>query len=124
MAVSAIEKVNQPRVSEIDLVLDTSLVANPTGNVCTSKELDNECAMFKTDAIRVEVASIICAYDPLLFCDLLDDNIVLSKLSAAVGSTTVKQQDPECVVDIWYQYESVGAGLPAVREIGRASYSR
>ena len=41
MAVSAIEKVNQPRVSAIDLFLDTSLVANPIGNVRTSKELDN-----------------------------------------------------------------------------------
>ena len=79
MAVSAIEKVNQPRVSAIDLVLDISLVENPTGNVLTSKELDNECAMFKTYAIRAEVASISCAYDPVLFCDLLDDNIDLSK---------------------------------------------
>ena len=53
MAASAIEKVNQPRVtgrevwakprevSEIDLVLDTSLVENPTGSVSTSKYMDN-----------------------------------------------------------------------------------
>ena len=61
MELSAIEKVNQPGVSAIDLVLDTSLVATPIGNVRTSKELDNECAMFKTDAIRAEVASISCA---------------------------------------------------------------
>ena len=100
MAVSAIEKVNQPRVSAIDLVLDTSLVANPTGNVSTSKELDNECAMFKTDAIRADVASISCAYDPILFYDLLDNKIALSKFSAAVDSTTAKQQDTDCDMDI------------------------
>ena len=66
--------------------------------------------MFKTDAIRAEVASISCAYDRVLFCDLLDDKIALSKLSASVGSTIVKKQYPNCVKDIWDQYESVGAG--------------
>ena len=52
------------------------------------------------DAITAEVGSISCAYDPVLFCDLFDDNIALSKLSAAFGSTTVKQQDPHCEMDI------------------------
>ena len=65
--------------------------------------------MFKTDSIRAEVVSISCAYDPVLFCDLLDDNIAISKLSSAVGRTTVKQQDPDCEMDIWDQRESVGA---------------
>ena len=91
---------NPREVSSIDLVLDTSLVANPTGNVSTSKELDNECAMFKTDAIRADVASISCAYDPILFYDLLDNKIALSKFSAAVDSTTAKQQDTDCDMDI------------------------
>ena len=52
------------------------------------------------DAITAEVGSISCAYDPVLFCDLLDDNISLSKLLAAVAITTVKQQDPHCEMDI------------------------
>ena len=73
--------------------------------------------MFKTDAIRVEVASISCAYDPVLFCGLLNANISLSKLSASVGSTTVKQQDPDCVVDIWYKCKSVGAGSDYMEEL-------
>ena len=73
---------NPREVSVIYLVLGTSLVANPTGNVSTSKDLDNECAMYKTDAIRAEVASISCTHDIVLFCDLLDKKIALSKLSA------------------------------------------
>ena len=84
------------------------MVENPKGAVSTSKELDNECEMFKTDDFRTEAASISCAYDPVLFCDLLDDNSALSKLSAAFGSTTVKQKDTDCVVNIWYQCDIVG----------------
>ena len=99
------------------------MVANPTGNVCTSQNVENECAMFKTDAIRAEVASIICAYDIVLFCDLLDDNIALSKFSAAVGSKTANKQDPECVVDIWYQCERVGAGSGYMDALESASHA-
>ena len=59
--------------------------------------------MFKTFGIRAEVASISCTYDTVVFCDLLDDNIALSKFLAAVGITTVNQQDPDYIVDIWDQ---------------------
>ena len=114
---------NPGEVSAIYLVLDTSFVANPTGNVSTSKELDNEFEMLKTDAIREKVASISCAYDPVLFCDLLDDNIALSKLLAEVGRTTVKQQDPEFVMDIWDQCESVGAGSGYMDALPSASHA-
>ena len=114
---------NPREVSAIDLVLENSSVANPTGNVSISKELDNECAMLNTDAIRAEVASISCAYDLVLFCDLLDDDIALSKLLEAVGSTTANQQDTDCVMDIWYQCESVGAGSGYMDALASASHS-
>ena len=51
--------------------------------------------MFKADLIQAEVASTSCCYDPEVFCDLLDDNLALSKLSAAVGSTTSVSDDPD-----------------------------
>ena len=79
--------------------------------------------MFKTDDFRTEAASISCAYDPVLFCDLLDDNITLFKFSAAVGSTKVKQQYPDCVMDNWYQCESVGSGSGYMDAFISASHS-
>ena len=100
------------------------MVANSTGNVSISKELDNECAILKTDAIRAEVASISCAYDPVLFCDLLDGNIAISKFSAVVGSTSVKQQDPLCVMDIWDHCENVGPGIGYMDAFASASHAK
>ena len=44
------------------------------------------------------MASTRCCYDPEVFCDLLDDNMALSKFSAAVGSTTSVPEDPDCVI--------------------------
>ena len=79
--------------------------------------------MFKKDAIRTEVASISCAYDPVLFCDLLDDNIAFSKYLASVGSTTVKQQDPDFDMDIWDQCESIGAGSGSMDAFASASHA-
>ena len=40
-------------------------------------------------------------YDQVLFCDLLDDGIALSKFSTAVGSTSAILKDPESVMDLW-----------------------
>ena len=39
---------------------------------------------------------MISVFDPELFCDLLDDEIALSKFSGAVGSTTANLQNPDC----------------------------
>ena len=55
------------------------------------------CLMSKTDSIRAEVAFTSCCYDPRVVCDLLDVNMALSKLFAAVGSTTSIPEDPNYV---------------------------
>ena len=75
----------------------------------------NECEAFKQDAIRSEVASVSCAYYPVLFCDILDDNIALSKFSTAVGSKTASPKDPDSVIDLLdspqdLDCESLGSG--------------
>ena len=63
--------------------------------------MKNECEAFKQNTIRSEVASVSCAYDPVLFCDLLDDNIALSKFSTAFGNTTASPKDRDSVMDLW-----------------------
>ena len=44
------------------------------------------------------MTSISCWYDPEVICDLLDDNMAVSKFSAALGSTTSVPEDPDCVI--------------------------
>ena len=88
-------------ISAVDSVIDTSGVAVEKKDCRTSEELETDCELFKLDPIRAEVASMSCAYDPVLFCHLLDEQIALSKFSAAVGSATVRHQDPNSVIDFW-----------------------
>ena len=65
----------------------------------TSKEFDDDCELFRIDAIRAEVGSASWAYYPVLLCDLLGDNIALPKITTAVGSTAAKSQDPDSIID-------------------------
>ena len=88
-------------ISAVDSVIETSAVTVETKDCRTSEELETDCELFKMDAIQAEVASMSCAYDPVLFCDLLDEQIALSKFSAAAGSTTARHQDPDSVIEFW-----------------------
>ena len=88
-------------ISAIDSILNTSTVAYWANDARTELELSDECETFKQDAIISELAYISCAYDPVLFFDLLDDKIALSKFSTAVGSTSAILKDPESVMDLW-----------------------
>ena len=75
--------------------------------------MSNECEAFKQDEIRYEVASVSCAYDPVLFCDLLDDNIALSKFSTAFGNTTASPKDPDIVMYLWESTKILAVNLLA-----------
>ena len=86
-----------------------------SGVTKTSEEYDDDCELFRMDTIRAKVASVSCAYDPVLFCDLLDDNIALSKFATAVGSMPATSQDPDSVIDFWDDPE------PDVEHIGEGS---
>ena len=88
-------------VAAMDSVIETSVAAVDAHDCRTSQELEDECELFKMDPVCAEVAAISCTYDPVLFCDLLDDHIALSKFSTAVGSTTARIQDPDSVMDFW-----------------------
>ena len=74
------------------------VVVSRADNARTHDELSNERLVFKADPIRSDVASIIIVFDPEVFCDLLDDQISLSKFSSAVGSTTGNPQNPDCEI--------------------------
>ena len=88
-------------ISAINSVIETSVFTDGPDVPHISAEFDNDCKVFRMDIMRTEAASVSCVYDPALFCDLLDDNIALSKFSTAVGSTTAKFQDPDSVIDSW-----------------------
>ena len=69
------------------------------------------------DAMRAEVALVSCVYDPVFFCDLMDNSIVLFKFSTALGGTTVKFQDPDSVISVLDDPELD----PSVEHLGECS---
>ena len=78
-------------ISDIYSILNTSIVAYRANNAQTELELNNEFEAFKQDAIRSDVASVSCAYYPVLFCDLLDDKIALAKVLLLLESRQLFQ---------------------------------
>ena len=44
--------------------------------------------------MRLQVASVSGAYDPEIFCEMINEQVATSKFSAAVGNTMVNPQDP------------------------------
>ena len=44
--------------------------------------------------MQVQVASARGAYDPEIFCEVINDQVTTSKFSAAVGSTMANPKDP------------------------------
>ena len=113
-AVSDFGRNNTGEISAIYSILNTSMVAYRAKDNQAELELGDECKALKQDAIRSAVASVSCAYDPVLFCDILDDNIALLKFSTAAGSTTASPKDPDSVMEIRDSpqdpdYESLGS---------------
>jgi hypothetical protein len=88
-------------VSVVNSVVETSVFADGPGVPKTSIEFGDDCELSRMDAMSAAAASVSCAYDPVLFCDILDYNIARSKLSSAEGSTTATFQDPDSVIDFW-----------------------
>ena len=86
-------------ISAIESILNTSIVADLANNARTELEFSNECEVSKQDSIRAEVASVSFAYDPVLFCDILDNNIALSNFSAAVEIMAAGPKDPSCTAE-------------------------
>ena len=51
--------------------------------------------LLEEDAMRLQVASVSGAYDPEIFCEMINEQVTTSKFSAAVGSTMANPQDPD-----------------------------
>ena len=77
-AISDFGWINTAEILAIDSILHTSMVVYWSNNAQTDFELSYECEAFKQDAIISEVASVSCAYDPVLFCNFFNDIIALS----------------------------------------------
>ena len=82
-------------ISAIYSIPNNSMVAYRANNAIAELELSDECEAFKQDAIISELASVSCAYNPVLFCDILDDNIALPKVSTAFGSRKAIPKYPD-----------------------------
>ena len=65
---------------------------------CVWEDRGVSCLIFKVNVIHAKVGSTSCCYGPEVFCDLFDNNTALSKVSAAIGSTTSIPEDPGCVI--------------------------
>ena len=70
-------------------------IASRTDNARIDDELANKCLAFKAYPIRAEVASISIAFEPKIFCDILYDQIAMSKFPGAIGSTTANPHNPD-----------------------------
>ena len=72
----------------MDIILSNLVVSSWADNACKDDELSDERLEFKSDPIRAEVDSMGSVLDPEVSCDLLDDQIALSKFSGAVRRNT------------------------------------
>ena len=59
------------------------------------KEVDEANIFLEEDSMRVQVALVSGAYDPEIFCEMINEQVSTSKFLAAVGSTMANPQDPD-----------------------------
>ena len=61
----------------------------------SGEKFDKVNVLLEVYTMRVQVASASSAYDPEIFCEMINDQVATSKFSAAVGSTMANPQDPD-----------------------------
>ena len=61
----------------------------------SGEKVDEVKVFLEEYAMRVQVASASGAYNPEIFCEMINDQVATSKFSAAVGSTMANPQDPD-----------------------------
>ena len=61
----------------------------------SGKEVDDVNVFLEEDVMRVQVALVSGAYDPEIFCKMINEQVATSKFSAAVGITMSNPQDPD-----------------------------
>ena len=78
-----------------DNILSISAVGSCVQDTRSGKEVDEVNIFLEGDVMRVQVASVSGAYEPEIFCEMINEQFATSKLSAAVGSTMANTQDPD-----------------------------
>ena len=78
-----------------DAILSTSVVGSCVEDTRSGEKVDQVNVFLEEDEMRVQVASASGAYDPEIFCDIINDQVTTSKFLAAVGSTMANPQDPD-----------------------------
>ena len=78
-----------------DAILSTSAVGSCVEDTRSGKEVDDVNIFLEEDVMRVQVASVSGAYDPEIFCEMINEQVATSKFSVAVGSTMANPQDPD-----------------------------
>ena len=82
------------------------LVDDQLNDACnlTTPLSDDDVAMMAIDGIRAQVASISSVLEQSVFSTTMNDHALISKLSMAVGSTTIDDtacEEFEAMVPIW-----------------------
>ena len=75
-----------------DAIISTSAVGSCVEDTRSGKEVDEVNIFLEEDAMRVQFASISGAYDPEIFCEIINEQVATLNFSAAVGSTMANPQ--------------------------------
>ena len=78
----------------MDAILSTSAVGSCVENTKSGEKVDKVKVLLEEDVMRVQAALVSGAYDPEIFCEMINDQVTTSKFSAAVGSNMANPQDP------------------------------
>ena len=92
-----------------DAILITSTVGSCVEDTRSGKEVDEVNIFLEKYVMRVHSASVSGAYEPEIFCKIINEQVATSKLSADVGSTMENPQDTDR--DILYATEQEMRGF-------------
>ena len=82
----------------IDAVIALSHIETCSDSVRPDRQISEERIRFKADPICAQVADLSCVLNPEVLCDILDEQLALSKFSAAIGSTVANPKYPDCAI--------------------------
>ena len=91
-----------------DAILSTSAFGSCVEDTRSGKEVDEVNIFLEEDVMKVQVASVSGAYDPEIFCEMINEQVTTSRLSAALGSTMANSQDPDRDIHKATEQEMIG----------------
>ena len=78
-----------------DTILSISVVGSCVEDTRSGEKFYEVNVFLEEYEMRVQVASASGAYNPEIFCDIINYQVTTSKFLAAVGSTMANPQDPD-----------------------------